>query len=150
LFLSAAATFQSLKKTFRKMKKKRTYSILCVDDNVDSCELVRLMFETNGYEVVTCYDGQEAVRLVRYENFDAIILDYLMPEFDGTDVCSAIRTFNQNVPVVFFTASAREKDRATILATGAQACLVKPNDLGILTETVNKLVNGESPKSVGV
>jgi CheY-like chemotaxis protein len=120
--------------------KKRTPTILCVDDNVDSCELMRLMFETNGYEVITCFDGQEAVRLVRYENFDAVVLDYLMAEVDGTDVCRAIRTFNQAVPVIFFTAAGRDKDRATILASGAQACLVKPNDLGILTETVQSLV----------
>jgi CheY-like chemotaxis protein len=120
--------------------KKLTHTILCVDDNIDSCELVRLMFELKGYEVVTCYDGQEGVRLARHKNFDAIILDYLMPEIDGTDVCRAIRTFNKTVPVVFFTASARPKDRDTILSSGAQAFLVKPNDLGILTETVQRLI----------
>ena len=126
--------------------KKRTHTILCVDDNVDSCEIVRLMFEMNGYEVVTCYDGQEAVRLVRYENFDAIILDYLMPEVDGTDVCRAIRTFNNDVPVVFFTASAQEKDRVAILASGAQAFLVKPNDLNVLTKTVQRLIEQKGSK----
>lgn len=120
--------------------KKNTHTVLCVDDNTDTCELVRLMFESDGYKVVTCQDGQEAIRLIRYENFDAVVLDYLMPEIDGTDVCRAIRTFNKNVPVVFFTASAREKDRAAILAAGAQAFLVKPNDLNILTETVFRLV----------
>ena len=98
------------------------------------------MFEGDGYKVVTCQDGQEAIRLIRYEDFDAVVLDYLMPEIDGMDVCRAIRTFNKNVPVVFFTASAREKDRVAILASGAQAFLVKPNDLNILTETVFRLV----------
>jgi CheY-like chemotaxis protein len=66
------------------------------------------------------------------------------------DVCRAIRTFNKNVPVVFFTASAREKDRVAILASGAQAFLVKPNDLNILTETVFRLVEQkESTISAG-
>lgn len=120
--------------------KKHTHTILCVDDNIDSCELVRLMFETKGYEVVTCYNGQEALRLVRHQKFGAIVLDYLMPEIDGTDVCRAIRTFNQTMPIVFFTASARPKDRDAILASGAQAFLVKPNDLSILTETVQRLI----------
>src|SRR3712207_2127957 len=112
--------------------KKHTHTILCVDDNFDTRELVRLMFETKGYTVVTCDNRQEALRLVRNQNFDAIVLDYLMPEIDGTDVCRAIRTFNQTMPIVFFTASARPKDRDAILASGAQAFLVKPNDLSIL------------------
>ena len=108
------------------------------------------MFESDGYKVVTCQDGQEAIRLIRYENFDAVVLDYLMPEIDGTDVCRAIRTFNKNVPVVFFTASAGQKDRAAILESGAQAFLVKPNDLNILTETVFRLVEQkESTISAG-
>jgi CheY-like chemotaxis protein len=126
--------------------KQRTHTILCVDDNIDSCELVRLMFEMNGYKVVTCYDGQEAVRLSRHENFDAIVLDYLMPEVDGTDVCRAIRTFNNDVPVVFFTASATEKDRDAILASGAQSFLIKPNDLNILIETVQRLIERKDSK----
>jgi two-component system alkaline phosphatase synthesis response regulator PhoP len=130
--------------------KKNTHTVLCVDDNIDTCELVRLMFEGDGYKVVTCQDGQEAIRLIRYENFDAVVLDYLMPEIDGMDVCRAIRTFNKNVPVVFFTASARENDRVAILASGAQAFLVKPNDLNILTETVFRLVEQkESTISAG-
>lgn len=121
--------------------KKRTHTILCVDDNVDSCELVQFLFESDGYQVVTCFGGQEAVRLVQSENFDAIILDYRMPETDGTDVCRAIRTFNKNVPIIFYTASARKQERDRILASGAQAFLVKPNDFNVLPETVNRLVN---------
>jgi CheY-like chemotaxis protein len=120
--------------------QERNLTLLCVDDDADSCELVKVMFRIEGIEVVTSSEPQEAIRLVRQGNFDAIILDYRMPEIDGTDVCRAIRTFNKEVPIVFFSASAQPQERPKILESGGQAFLLKPDDLGNLTNAVIELI----------
>lgn len=126
--------------------KNKTRTFLVIDDDFDSCEMLQFMFKARGCEVIICQDSQEGIRLVRDGKFDAVILDYRMPELDGSDVCRAIRTFNKDVPIVFFSASAQKKEHQAILAAGAQAFLVKPNDLSILTETVIELAERTTSK----
>jgi CheY-like chemotaxis protein len=120
--------------------KQFIYTLLCVDDDVDNCDMVQFMFETNGYKVVSCYVPEEAITFAPYENFDAIILDYLMPGLNGMEICRAIRSFDETIPIIFFTAVAQKHHRTAMLDAGATACLIKPNDLEILTETVSRLI----------
>jgi CheY-like chemotaxis protein len=116
-------------------------AILCVDDNADTCELIKFVFEKSGAEAETCHSPEEAIRRARESSFDAFILDFHLSEVDGVDLCRVIRTFNSKAPIVFFSAEARAVKKQEAKEAGAQAFLVKPNDFENLVPTVFGLIN---------
>ncbi len=120
--------------------------ILCVDDNDDSCELVTLMVHTANEKcrVTAASTATEALKLIAEKAFDLYILDFRLPEMSGIDLCRKIRQTDQITPIVFFTGMARDVDGENALDAGATKFLVKPNDLDILTETVEELLNLKS------
>ena len=67
-------------------------TILCVDDDKDTCELISFVFEQAGFEIVGCDAPQEGIRRARTNKYAAIITDFHFEEMDGTDFCRAIRT----------------------------------------------------------
>jgi DNA-binding response OmpR family regulator len=110
--------------------------ILCVDDDKDTCDLVAYMFKEAGFEVVTAETAAEGRRLARERCFAAIILDSRIREASGVELCKEIRGFDAQTPIIFFTASAYAEDKQAGLDAGAQAYLVKPDDVQRLVETV--------------
>ncbi len=129
--------------------------ILCVDDDTDSCEIISLMLHNadENYRVTTTASVNTALNLMAEEPFDLYILDYRLPEMSGIDLCRLIRQADAKTPIMFFTGMAREVDGDNALEAGATKFLVKPNDLDILTETVEELIrqnssNSESQNSV--
>lgn len=123
--------------------------ILCVDDDNDSCELISLMLQSadGNYRVTTTPSGNMALNLIEEEPFDLYILDYRLPEMSGIDLCRLIRQSDAQTPIMFFTGMAREVDGKNALEAGATKFLIKPNDLDILTETVEELLKLNSLKS---
>jgi DNA-binding response OmpR family regulator len=104
-------------------------SVLCVEDNLDNGEILEVFFNEAHFEVTTCGTGEDCLERLKTSEFSAIILDYHLPEKDGLEICREIRAANKDVPIVFFTADARQMIRSDALEAGADAFLVKPDDL---------------------
>ena len=115
-------------------------TILCVDDNEDNNELLQFLFENEGYKVITCSTADECSECIMDNDFSAIILDYRLPDKDGLDILREIKESNPHLPIVFFTADAVETSRQKSIEAGADAYLVKPNDLTNIVPTVIKLI----------
>ena len=85
--------------------------ILVVDDDQNICELLRLYIEKEGFEVVIANDGRKALEMFEQENPDLIMLDIMLPELDGWQVCREIRKKSQ-CPIIMLTAKARSLIRS--------------------------------------
>ncbi|MDQ4120328.1 MAG: response regulator [Acidobacteriota bacterium] len=116
-------------------------AVLCVDDNADTCDLLKFVFQKSGIRVETCSFPEEAIRRAREAKFDAIVLDFHLSAIDGVDLCRIIRTFDSFTPIIFFSAEARAAKKQEATDAGAQAFLVKPNDFEKLVPTVCELIN---------
>ena len=116
--------------------------ILCVDDDEDSCEMMSLMIQgaNKHHFVTTATNGNDAMSLVSKEPFDLYILDFRLPEVSGIELCRFIRQTDSKTPIVFFTGMVREIDGKNAIEAGATKFLVKPNDLDILTTTIDQLL----------
>jgi DNA-binding response OmpR family regulator len=99
--------------------------VLVVDDEPRFIRLVEANLSTEGYEVITGVNGQEAVEKVASEEPDLLLLDIMMPVLDGFLACERIREFS-NVPIIMLTAKGEEKNRVRGLEVGADDYIVKP------------------------
>ncbi len=103
--------------------------ILLVDDEENIRDVVKMNLELEGYEVVEAADGKTAIVFFREQHFDLIILDIMMPEMNGIEVCEQIRLNNTEVPIMFLTAKDAPEDRVAGLRKGADDYLTKPFNL---------------------
>lgn len=99
--------------------------ILVVDDEPRYLRLLEANLLTEGYEVVTAMDGEEAIEIFSAHPADLILLDVMMPRLDGFTTCQRIRQFS-TVPIIILTAKGEEQDRVRGLDVGADDYLVKP------------------------
>jgi DNA-binding response OmpR family regulator len=102
-----------------------TRKVLVVDDDKKTAALVRLYLEKDGYQVLTAYDGRSALALARTRQPDLIVLDLMLPQVDGTDVCQSLRA-ESAVPIIMLTARATEADKLIGLDAGADDYMTKP------------------------
>src|SRR5687767_7657213 len=109
---------------FKTMKQK----ILVVDDEPDAVELLEVNLKAAGYEVISAHDGEEALTKARMTLPDLIILDLMLPEVDGMEVCKILRRDQKTagIPIVMLTAKAAEIDRVLGLELGADDYVTKP------------------------
>lgn len=115
-------------------------TILCVEDDQDSYELLQFVLENEDFQVMSCNTSEEGLRLAKQKNFSAIILDNRLADISGVEICRQIRAYDQRTPIIFYSASAYPKDRELGLAAGANDYLVKPNDFERITGTIKRLV----------
>lgn len=99
--------------------------ILVVDDDHNICELLRLYLEKEGFEVAIANDGRKAIETFKKENPDLILLDIMLPELDGWQVCREIRKTSQ-CPIIMLTAKGEVVDKVLGLELGADDYVVKP------------------------
>lgn len=99
--------------------------VLVVDDDVKTVDLVKLYLNRDGYEVLTAHDGVEALRVARDGNPDLIVLDLMLPDMDGLEVCRTLRD-ECDVPIIMLTARTTDQDKLTGLDTGADDYVTKP------------------------
>ena len=118
-------------------------SILYVDDNADSCEIISFLLNINDnkYDVTTADSADKALDLIKIQDYDLYILDYRLPVTDGIELCRLIRKVDTVTPIVFYSGAAYKAERERAMAAGANAYLVKPNDIDNLTETVKILLS---------
>ena len=102
-----------------------TGKILIVDDDRNICELLRLYLEKEGFETATANDGRAALAMFDSVNPDLILLDIMLPELDGWQVCREIRKKSQ-CPIIMLTAKGEVFDRVLGLDLGADDYVVKP------------------------
>ena len=122
--------------------------ILVVDDEQAVRESLRRSLRFNGYEVLTANDGLEAVETVRAENPELLILDIMMPNMDGLEVCRSLRSEGWDRPILVLTARDGVSDRVAGLDAGADDYLPKPFALEELLARVRSLVRRASADSI--
>ena len=122
--------------------------ILVVDDEQAVRESLRRSLRFNGYEVLTANDGLEAVETVRAENPELVILDVMMPNMDGLEVCRTLRSEGWDRPILILTARDGVSDRVAGLDAGADDYLPKPFALEELLARVRSLVRRASADSI--
>lgn len=101
-------------------------TILYVEDDDTLAFLTKDNLELNGYKVVHCKCGDDAVKLFRQHKIDLCILDIMLPEKDGFEVATEIRRYNQEVPILFLSAKTLKEDRIKGLKLGGDDYIVKP------------------------
>lgn len=99
--------------------------ILVVDDEKNISDIIKFNLKKDGYETLTAYDGEEALKLVDAENPDLIILDLMLPKIDGLEVCKQVKERN-NIPIIMLTAKDSELDKVVGLEVGADDYVTKP------------------------
>jgi DNA-binding response OmpR family regulator len=102
--------------------------ILLIEDDTDLFALLKYNLEREGFQMVGAQTGKGAVELCRRERPDLVILDIMLPDSDGLDICKGIRAVADlaHIPIIFLTARASETDRIVGLELGANDYIVKP------------------------
>lgn len=127
-----------------KLSQKR---ILYVDDNADDYELLNVMLRRargDAYEMTNARTMAEGINRAQAGHYDLIVLDHSYEDGDSLTLCERIRHYDQQTPIIFFTADVRPSSRAAALQAGAQAYLVKPNDLPVLVHTIERWAGGSN------
>jgi len=118
--------------------------ILLVEDEAHIRDVVKLNLEMEEYEVVTVDNGKDALKIVNGQHFDLLILDVMLPDVDGFQICEQVRLTNMEVPIIFLTAKETAADRVMGLKKGADDYLTKPFNLEELLLRVNNLIKRSS------
>ena len=101
--------------------------ILIVDDDQNICELLRLYLEKEGYKTIVALDGEQAIDYAKNYEPDLILLDIMLPKFDGWQVCREVRKWSQT-PIIMLTAKGETFDKILGLELGADDYITKPFD----------------------
>ena len=120
--------------------KSAKRSILCVDENADNLELLKITFEREGFEVTTCRSLEECLSAARRNKFSAIILDNRSGNGTSLDVCREISSFSPNTPIIFCSGEARKAEIAKAIEAGGDKYFVKPVDFDKLVDAVKELI----------
>ena len=131
--------------------------VLAVDDEPSLTELLSMAMRYEGWQVATAATGHEAVAKARHVRPDAIVLDMMLPDFDGLEVMRRIRAEQPEIPVIFLTARDAVEDRVGGLTAGGDDYVTKPFSLeeviarlrGLLRRSGASLVRSESQLIVG-
>ncbi len=99
--------------------------VLVVDDDPNTVRLIQAYLQKDGYRVATAFDGKQALELARKVRPDLVVLDLMLPEIDGLDVCRLLRT-DSSVPIIMLTARTTEEDKLQGLDLGADDYVTKP------------------------
>ncbi len=118
--------------------------ILLVEDEENIRDLVKFNLESEHYEVVATGHGREALKWIDEQHFDLLILDVMLPEVDGFQICEQVRLSNREVPIIFVTAKDTAMDRIAGLRRGADDYLTKPFNLEELLLRVQRLIQRTS------
>jgi two-component system alkaline phosphatase synthesis response regulator PhoP len=125
-----------------------TYKILVVDDEPAVTDLLVYNLRKSGYEPLVAADGRAALRLARQANPDLILLDLMLPELDGLEVCRALRK-TSGVPIIMITARGEEIDRVVGLELGADDYMAKPFSVRELLARIKAVLRRAVPAEKG-
>ncbi|MGM9936112.1 MAG: response regulator transcription factor [Candidatus Ornithomonoglobus sp.] len=120
--------------------------VLVADDDLNIVKLIRLYLEKEDYDVCTANNGKAALDAFKTEKPDIIILDIMMPEMDGNEVCREIRK-SSDVPIIMLTAKGETFDKVLSLELGADDYLVKPFEMKELMARMKAILRRSEGKS---
>lgn len=100
--------------------------VLIVDDEKAIVDILEYNLRKEEYDTIKAYDGKTGLRLAQDENPDLILLDVMLPEMDGFEVCRTLRSQGNNVPIIMITAKEEETDKVYGLENGADDYITKP------------------------
>ncbi len=117
-------------------------SILVIDDDPDTVEFLRIVFTVRGREVTGAPTGLEGVALAQQQHFDLIMVDIMMPDIDGYEVCRRLRAVpaTTDTPIVILSARSSLADQTQGLEAGANRFLVKPVGISTLVSMADSLI----------
>jgi diguanylate cyclase (GGDEF)-like protein len=120
--------------------------ILIADDEQDIRLVLRMRLELEGYSVLEAVDGLEAVRMAQEQAPDLIVLDVMMPQLDGVEVCNRLRASftTRHIPVIMLTARAARDDKLSGLSRGANDYVTKPFEMVELIQRVRNTLDWSS------
>jgi len=118
------------------------YNILVVDDNDMNLFLLAKILELEGYQVTTAQSGMEAIQLAVQKMPDLALLDVMMPEMDGYELCRKMRQppFSAKIPIVMLTAMSSETERAQALEAGANDIWSKPFEIEMFRRRIGEFL----------
>ena len=127
------------------MEPKKT--VLIVEDEVNIVDIVRFNLQREGYATLEAYDGEAGLALAREKKPDLILLDVMLPDIDGFEVCRRIRATGSKMGILMLSAKSQEMDKITGLMTGADDYVTKPFSPAELTARVDALLRraGDAP-----
>lgn len=114
--------------------------ILLVEDEEHLHDVIKMNLEMEEYDVTSVYNGKKAIDKFKGARFDLVILDVMLPEVNGFDICRTIRISDANVPILFLSAKSASTDKIEGLKLGADDYLTKPFNLEELLLRVNILI----------
>jgi CheY-like chemotaxis protein len=116
--------------------------ILIVDDDVSSVEMLQILFEEEGFEVVSAYRGRQALNIMSHEKVDLVLLDYQMPEMDGFEVLDYMNNngFEKNIPVIMVSANYDKDVYDSAFRKGVKYFIHKPLSWNVLMKQVVNLL----------
>lgn len=123
--MAISECFRSIRKNCRQVNRVDNAKILVVDDEMNILNVVRAYLEKNGYQVYIAENGEAALQLFSHLQPDLIILDLMLPDAAGEDICRQIRK-KSDIPIIMLTAKSHEDDKINGLMLGADDYLVKP------------------------
>lgn len=110
--------------------------LLIVEDEAGIVQFLQQGLEEEGYEITSASDGLMGFELTQNENFDLILLDWMLPKMNGLEVCKAIRKKNKTIPIIFLTAKDTVQDTIEGLKAGANDYIKKPFSFDELVERI--------------
>ena len=110
--------------------------ILIVEDEVGILQFLQQGLEEEGYTIITASDGEKALELLTNENFDLVLLDWMLPKLTGLEVCKAYRLQNKTSPIIFLTAKDTVQETIEGLQAGANDYIKKPFSFYELVERI--------------
>ena len=119
--------------------------ILVVDDEKLLVKGIKYNLEQEGYQVVTAFDGEEAVRQAHDESINLILLDVMLPKMDGLTACRTIRSFS-DVPIIMLTARSEDIDKILGLEYGADDYITKPFNIREVSSRIKAILRRVNPK----
>jgi two-component system phosphate regulon response regulator OmpR len=114
-------------------------SILSVDHNEDTCLMLSTLLTQQGYSVTTAAGSEEALSIAHREAFNLYVLDLMMPEVDGAQLCRMIRQFDPHTPIIIYSGAVLDINIEEALRAGADAFVAKPH-IQELIETIKALL----------
>ena len=115
-----------------------TIKLLVIDDDTAVTDLLSLLLKSQGFEVHATNNSAEGLSMIRELEPDLVVLDLMMPEMDGWEVCRSVRQFSQ-VPIIILSALNDPSMIASVLDAGADDYLTKPTPSRVLVAHINRL-----------
>ncbi|NJO83835.1 MAG: response regulator transcription factor [Blastochloris sp.] len=124
--------------------------ILVVDDDIDSLKLIGLMLQRNGYEVIAANAGSQAISKALSDQPSLVILDVMMPDMNGYEVCRRLRTNpeTKHIPIIMFTAKTLIDDKVAGFEAGADDYLTKPTHPAELASRVKTILSRQNKQRI--